>query len=286
MSELIDFIHSKTNTTMENQAFHFSPYVPLISNLLRYFIFAGLAFLIVYKLFFNQFYKNKIQTRLAQKKDFLREIKHSFFSTLVFGIIGFGFIYSPLESYSLVYRHISDFPLWWLPVSVFLVLVIQDTYFYWMHKTIHSPKLFKRIHHIHHQSTNPSPWAAYSFHFIEAILEAIIIPITIFIIPVHPLAILAVTFISFFFSVYGHLGFEIMPKWFRNSFLFEIMSTSVHHNLHHSKFKGNYGLYFRVWDRIMNTENPNYTAEFDRIQENRFGKNIAYILTLDRIDQK
>lgn len=257
---------------METQAFLFSPYLPLISNLIRYFVFAGAAFLIVYKLFSNQFSNNKIQTRLAKNNDFLREIKHSIFSTLIFGVIGFGFIYSSFGSYSQIYTTISDFPLWWLPVSVFLILTIQDTYFYWMHKAIHSPKLFKRIHRIHHQSTNPSPWAAYSFHFVEAILEAIIIPITIFIIPAHPLAILAVTFISFWFSVYGHLGFEIMPKWFRNSFLFEIMSTSVYHNLHHEKFKGNYGLYFRFWDRIMNTENPNYVTEFDRIQANRFEK--------------
>lgn len=271
---------------METQAFYFSPYVPLISNLVRYLIFAGLAFLIVYKLFSNEFYKNKIQSRFAQKKDFLREIKHSIFSTLVFGIIGFGFIYSSLGEYSQIYATMSDFPLWWLPVSGFLVLVIQDTYFYWMHKTIHSPKLFKRIHRIHHQSINPSPWAAYSFHFVEAILEAVIIPITLFIIPVHPFVILAVTFISFWFSVYGHLGFEITPKWFRNSFLFEIMNTSVYHNLHHAKFKGNYGLYFRFWDRIMNTENPDYVKEFDRIQENRFEKNVSYILNLDSINQK
>lgn len=258
---------------MENYSFHFSPYLPLISNLIRYFLFAGLAFLIVYKFFSRQFLKNKIQTRLAKKKDFLREIKHSIFSTLIFGIIGFGFIYSSLISYSQIYTNTSDFPLWWLPISVFLILAIQDTYFYWMHKAIHSPKLFKHIHRIHHQSTNPSPWAAYSFHFLEAILEAIIIPITVFIVPAHPLAILAVTFIAFFYSVYGHLGFEITPKWFRNSWLFEIMNTSVHHNLHHEKFNGNYGLYFRIWDRIMNTENPNYEKEFDRIQEKRFGKN-------------
>ena len=265
---------------METQDAFLSPYLPLFGNLIRYFIFAGLAFLIVYKLFFNQFLNNKIQKRIAQKKDFLREIKYSFLSALIFGVIAFGFIYSPLESYSLVYKELSDFPLWWLPISTFLLLVCQDTYFYWMHKTIHSPKLFKHIHRIHHQSTNPSPWAAYSFHFVEAVLEAMIVPILLFVIPMHPLAIFFATFTSFLFSVYGHLGFEITPRWFRNSFLFEIMNTAVHHSLHHEKFKGNYGLYFRVWDRIMKTENPNYVAEFDKVQEKRFGKDVVSDLTL------
>ena len=60
-------------------------------------------------------------------------------------------------------------------------------------------------------------------------------------------------------------------KWFRHSPLFELLNTSVHHNIHHSKFKGNYGLYFRFWDRLMNTEHPDYVKSYDEIQERRFG---------------
>jgi sterol desaturase/sphingolipid hydroxylase (fatty acid hydroxylase superfamily) len=40
--------------------------------------------------------------------------------------------------------------------------------------------------------------------------------------------------------------------------------------MHHSKFKGNYGLYFRIWDRLMGTEHPDYVSEYDRIQDQRF----------------
>ena len=50
-----------------------------------------------------------------------------------------------------------------------------------------------------------------------------------------------------------------------------MINTSVYHNLHHSKFKGNYSLYFRWWDKLMKTENPDYVKEYDRIQEQRFG---------------
>ena len=95
----------------------------------------------------------------------------------------------------------------------------------------------------------------------------------------HPISLIAFTTIAFGINVYGHLGFEIAPKWFRKSFLFELMNTSVHHNLHHEKFKGNYGLYFRVWDRIMKTENPNYVEEYDRLQAKRFGTSEKQIET-------
>lgn len=76
---------------------------------------------------------------------------------------------------------------------------------------------------------------------------------------------------GFLINVYGHLGYEIAPKWFRYSVLFQILNTSTHHNLHHSKFKGNYGLYSRFWDRVMKTENPDYVKYYDQIQEKRFG---------------
>ena len=72
-------------------------------------------------------------------------------------------------------------------------------------------------------------------------------------------------------NVYGHLGYEIAPKAFRNSVFFQFFNTSVHHNMHHSRFNGNYGLYFRVWDKLMKTEITDYEKQFDSIQEKRFG---------------
>ncbi|MEM7019578.1 MAG: sterol desaturase family protein [Pseudomonadota bacterium] len=97
-------------------------------------------------------------------------------------------------------------------------------------------------------------------------------PLILVLIPLSPIALILFTFLSFAINVYGHLGFEIAPKWFRYSILFELVNTSTHHNLHHAKFKWNFGLYFRVWDRIMGTEHPDYVKEYDLIQERRFGE--------------
>ncbi|MEL6805609.1 MAG: hypothetical protein AAFO91_17710 [Bacteroidota bacterium] len=52
---------------------------------------------------------------------------------------------------------------------------------------MHHPLLFKWVHLIHHRSTNPSPWASYSFHILEAILEVMIAPIILVLVPMHPL---------------------------------------------------------------------------------------------------
>ncbi|MEM6768436.1 MAG: sterol desaturase family protein [Bacteroidota bacterium] len=245
---------------------------PLVINFLRYFLLAGIPFLIFYILYPNVFSRNKIQKRLAKRKDFIREILHSMQTTLILVAVGLSILLTPLKEYTAFYHDISAYPLWWIPVSILLGLILHDTYFYWMHRTVHHPRLFKRVHLLHHKSVNPSPWASYSFHFFEGILEALIAPIILFLIPMHPIAFILFTTLAFIINVYGHLGYEIAPKWLRHTFLFEIVNTSVHHNLHHSRFKGNYGLYFRVWDRIMGTEHPDYVKEYDKIQEKRFGE--------------
>ena len=249
------------------EALYFTPFV---LNLLRYLFIAGTAFLIFYVLFSRKFKTNKIQSKKAKRKDFLREISFSLQTIAIIASVIMLIVFTGLREHTQFYGDINQYPIWWVPISVVLALILHDTYFYWMHRSIHSKRLYRKVHYVHHRSINPSPWAAYSFGFLEGVLEALIAPIILFIIPIHPIGLIAFTMMSLFINVYGHLGFEITPKWFRKSFLFEILNTSVHHNLHHEKFNGNYGLYFRVWDRIMKTENPNYVKSFDAIQQKRF----------------
>jgi lathosterol oxidase len=239
---------------------------------IRYFVIAGLAFFLFYKVLINFYGKAKIQAKSANTKDFKREILQSMQTTAVFAVIAYLILYTPLRAHTRLYSNLADFPLWYLPVSLVLSLVVHDTYFYWMHRLLHHKKLFKLTHLVHHQSTNPSPWASYSFHFLEAWTEGLVLLVIVIVMPIHPVMLVWFTITGFIINVYGHLGFEIAPKWLRGSFLFEIINTSVHHNLHHSKFKGNYGLYFRLWDRLMKTEHPDYVKDYDRVQANRFGK--------------
>lgn len=251
-------------------------FAPVLGNLFRYFIFAGLPFLVFYILFPEKFTTNKIQVKLAQYKDFVREILHSVQSSFVIGGIIALFLFTPLRSYTQIYENTADFSVWWIPLSILIALVVHDTYFYWMHRTVHKPALYKSVHLLHHKSVNPSPWASYSFHIFEAVAEALVIPFILCLIPMHPIALGVFGLMSFAINVYGHLGYEVMPRWFRSSWLFEVVNTSVYHNMHHEKFVGNYGLYFRVWDRLMKTENPNYVKEYDAIQARRFGETKAY----------
>lgn len=239
-------------------------------SLVRYFFIAGAAFAIFYLYFSKKSPKNKIQQRIAQKKDFIREIVNSIISSVPLTGIAYLMLFTPLKEYTFVYEDMNAYPVVWLFISWALCLIIHDTYFYWMHRLLHHKKLFNLMHLEHHKSVNPSPFASYSFHFLEAITEGLIVVVLVFVLPLHPVVLYAFVLSSFIINVYGHLGYEIMPRKLRNSFWFEIINTSTHHNLHHSKFKGNYGLYFRWWDRLMKTEHPDYVKEYDRVQAQRF----------------
>lgn len=237
---------------------------------IRYFVVAGIAFALCYWLFAGKIHKAKIQKNKAPRASFIRDILHSLQTTMIHVVIAYLVLFTPFKAHTLVYDKITDYSLWWFFLSLPVCLIIHDTYFYWMHRLMHSKVLFNRVHLLHHKSNNPSPWTSYSFHFFEAWIEGGVLLAIVLLIPVNVMMIEMFVLTAFMINVYGHLGYEVAPKWFRRTWLFEVFNSSVHHNLHHHKFKGNYGLYFRIWDRLLHTEHPDYVKEYDRIQASRF----------------
>jgi sterol desaturase/sphingolipid hydroxylase (fatty acid hydroxylase superfamily) len=131
---------------------------------------------------------------------------------------------------------------------------------------MHQPSIFKIFHLVHHKSTNPSPWAAYAFNPLEAVVEAGILPVFVFTLPLHVTHTFIFFFIMIVYNVYGHLGYELYPKGFNKNFIGKWINTSINHNQHHQFFKGNYGLYFLWWDRWMNTLRSDYDKQFDAVK--------------------
>jgi Delta7-sterol 5-desaturase len=78
-----------------------------------------------------------------------------------------------------------------------------------------------------------------------------------------------------FFNVVGHMGYEYNARWFMKTPLRLILNTPTNHVMHHEKMRGNYGLYFNFWDRLMGTNHSDYERRFaevtsrQRIQESK-----------------
>lgn len=130
---------------------------------------------------------------------------------------------------------------------------------------MHNRKIFTFVHRKHHQSIVTSPWTAFSFDPSETILQAIFIPIIVFVMPVHYIVLLLLLLIMTLSGTINHLGIEIYPKKILKHPIGKWFVVATHHSLHYSEFITNYGLYFTFWDRWMKTESENYEKKLDEV---------------------
>ena len=153
-----------------------------------------------------------------------------------------------------IYADASAYPLWWLPLSIFIYLFLHDTWFYWTHRLMHRRALFPIFHKVHHDSRPPTAWAAMSFHWTESVTGAVLIPALALFIPIHIGALGLVLLVMTIFGTTNHLGWEIFsPRLIHGPFGNHVITAS-HHHRHHQDYACNFGLYFRFWDKAMGTD--------------------------------
>lgn len=250
-----------------NWSFYFQD-VLLIGS--RYLIIASIAFLVWYVLLRRIIASKKIQAKYPRLKDYIREIGFSITTVFIMSFIPASILGSPeLAKHTNFYTDINQHSKLYFILAFPLMAVLHDTYFYWMHRLMHHPALFKLVHLIHHKSTNPSPFAAYAFHPLEAVIEAGIFIVLVFTMPVHFFHLMFFFLFMIIYNVYGHLGWELYPKGFSKHWLGKWINTSVCHNQHHQYFKGNYGLYFLFWDRVMGTLREDYDEKFKQVKNSK-----------------
>jgi len=184
-----------------------------------------------------------------------REIGWSLASAAIYGvpagIVAWGWQH---RGWTSIYSDVADYPLWWLPLSVLVCLVLHDTWFYWTHRWMHRSAPFRLAHAIHHASRPPTAWAAMSFHPIEALTGAVVIPVLVFVVPIHVGALALVLTIMTLMGVTNHMGWEMFPQAIVRGALGRWLITASHHQRHHEQYRCNYGLYFRLWDRVCGTD--------------------------------
>jgi sterol desaturase/sphingolipid hydroxylase (fatty acid hydroxylase superfamily) len=249
---------------MNDLSEQFLRYVQIIAS--RYFVLAGIVWLIWYVLLKDKISYKKIQLRFPIRKDYQREIFYSIITMIIFAAVPTLILGTSFRIHTQFYTNIHAHSMLWFWLAFPLMLIIHDTYFYWMHRLMHHPKLFTLFHLLHHKSVNPSPWAAYAFYPTEAVVEAGIFILFVMIMPVHFLHFFIFFLFMILYNIYGHLGWELYPSRFNKHWLGKWINTSVNHNQHHQYFKGNYGLYFLWWDRWMGTLRDDYDEKYAEVK--------------------
>ena len=232
--------------------------------ILRYCLIAGLFYLIFYYWFPHKWAHRKLGKRSYRKNQFKKEVAWSMLTAMIFALTGAVLVVLWQNDYTRIYTQIKEYPLWWMPVSLVVAFFLHETYYYWLHRWMHQPRIFSIVHRVHHDSNITSPWTAFSFHPLEGLFQAIFLPALLILMPMHLYVLLIHLSFMTLTSVINHLDIEIYSKRFHRSMFGRWLIGATHHALHHKQFRHNFGLYFTFWDKWQKTESPEYEEWFEQ----------------------
>lgn len=134
-------------------------------------------------------------------------------------------------------------PVWfvlWFP----LIAIWSSFHFYWVHRLLHWPPLYKAAHALHHRNVNVGPWSGISMHPIEHVLFYTNFLIH-FVVPSHPVHVMFHAYFQSIGPVASHSGFDGLVVGDAR----RMKLGDFFHQLHHRYFECNYGTVDMPWDR-------------------------------------
>ena len=182
-----------------------------------------------------------------RKYTFNSQVLDNMFWTIVSGV-SFLTMYQILYIWSYVNGNVpltswSINPFWFC-ILFLLITLWNGIHFYFVHRLLHLPFLYKIAHYVHHRNINPGPWSGISMHPIEHLLyfSAILIH---FIVPSHPLHVFFHFIILSVGAIWGHTGFDALLIGKKT----KLPLGHFDHQLHHRYFECNYGTYESPCDK-------------------------------------
>jgi len=154
-------------------------------------------------------------------------------------------------------------PVWF--IALFLLIPVWESfYFYWIHRFLHWPPLYRSVHALHHRNINVGPWSGLSMHPVEHVifLGSVLIH---WIVAAHPIHILYHMQYLTLTAATTHTGFEALLMKDRN----RLKLGTFHHQMHHRYFECNYGSLEVPWDRLFGSFHDGTAASNARMQERR-----------------
>ena len=147
---------------------------------------------------------------------------------------------------------------WSIPLSFVLSMIAYDTWFYWMHRLLHTKPFYRPIHRWHHLSLPSVAWSNNSDTFLDNLFLQSYWMAAHLIVPAAPAVLLVHKLYDHVSGIIGHSGVEhgggiCFPP--------SPMNSVTHHDQHHRFFNCNYAPHFTLWDRLMGTLHPTHDAE-------------------------
>jgi sterol desaturase/sphingolipid hydroxylase (fatty acid hydroxylase superfamily) len=139
----------------------------------------------------------------------------------------------------------------------FVVLFLgMDLLMYVFHYAIHHTPLYRWVHGLHHEYTEPQPLDLFVLHPIETLGFGSLWLLLMVLYPAYFGAIVAYLAANVVFGALGHSGVEPFPAaWARRPVL-KYLGSSGFHFQHHQDERHNFGFYTSLWDRLFGTFAP------------------------------
>jgi lathosterol oxidase len=206
-----------------------------------YLLAASISYAITFRAYKSRFHPQHVPVPEHRRREILWSVA---------SIVGNAALTAPIQlavtrGSSKVYFDVGAHGMAWLIASVVLYLAVTETLIYWIHRALHAPFLYARLHKHHHAFREPTPYSAFAFHPLDSFAQAAPHHLCAFLFPVH-VAVYAgfLVFVSVW-SVLIHDRVRIVRAWSVNG--------TGHHTAHHRYNKANYGQFFTFWDRLAGT---------------------------------
>ena len=232
--------------------------------LVRYFSIAGGLHLFFYSTGGDYLARRATPLSPPSGESIRRDIKLSICSAVIFALCAAVIVSGYDAGITKLYTDIDISGIWYLPLSYGLVLLLQDTYFYFIHRLLHHPSLFKWFHQGHHQSNHPTPWTSFAFDPPEAVIQSLFLIAIVLILPLHLITVIAILITMTVWAVVNHLGLDLFSPSFPHHWLGRWFIGPAHHSIHHHRCLRHYGLYFTFWDKICGTTDPGYDRHINK----------------------
>ena len=158
----------------------------------------------------------------------------------------------------------------WIVVLFLLTPLFREVHFYAIHRAIHAPAIYKRVHAFHHRNTNPGPWSGMSMHPLEHVVyfSSVILH---WVVPSHPMHATFNLFHLAMSPVPGHSGFEKVELG--DSALLD--TNCLSHYLHHKYFEVNYADGAIPLDRWFGSFHDGSAEAHARMKQRLASRNVA-----------
>lgn len=202
---------------------------------LVYFLTGILSYAFVYD-------KRNFQHPKMLKNQMWLEIKQASTAIPIMTIFTVPWFVAEVRGHSFLYWDVNDYSLWYLALQFPLYIMFTDMCIYFIHRWLHWPGVYKRLHKPHHKWIVPTPFASFAFHPMDGYLQSVPYHLFPFVFPLHKFSYLVLFAFVTIWTVMIHDG-----EYLANN---PVINGSACHTIHHLYFNYNYGQYTTLWDRL------------------------------------